>query len=252
MASTTIRYSGLPGNRRSGANSNRRPGVPAYLEQVLYAFSADERPNDPHDPGPYGSPGWSVDKRTGRHRRGEIPDPPSETKPRASNERRSRFWPEEDDGQRHYFGKLREDAWTAFLADSDELFQAHHAPAASAFDRWVRMWESLWAFLLRVLGVRTVVKSTPPRSASATIPTTPVRATPEPVPPIKVEWRSAERSMRRRQPATAVGVAKVRRPSPLAGTPTQGEHRASPVNPFMAQWERHFDAAQTFREAVAL
>jgi hypothetical protein len=251
MASTTIRYSGLPGNRQSGANSNRRPGVPSYLEQVVYAAAADEHPHDPLDPGPYGSPGWHADKRTGRHRRGELPDPPSEKKPSASGYRRSRFWPEADDGQRYYFGKLREDAWTDFLIDSDELFQAHHTPTVTAFERWVRMWESLWAFLLRVLGVRIVAKTTP-RSASAPVVATPAQATPEPVPPIKVEWRSAERSIRGRQPAAAIGVAKVRRPSPLAGIPSQGQHRTSPVKPFMAQWERHFDAAQAFREAVAL
>ncbi|MEV3938220.1 hypothetical protein AB0K52_19855 [Glycomyces sp. NPDC049804] len=33
------------------------------------------RPYDPFDPGPYGSPGWYKDERTGRHRRDETPDP---------------------------------------------------------------------------------------------------------------------------------------------------------------------------------
>ena len=33
------------------------------------------KPYDPLDPGPYGSPGWYQDQRTGRHRRGELPDP---------------------------------------------------------------------------------------------------------------------------------------------------------------------------------
>ncbi|MFG3342536.1 hypothetical protein [Glycomyces sp. NPDC048151] len=33
------------------------------------------RPHDPFDPGPYGSPGWYKDERTGRHRRDETPDP---------------------------------------------------------------------------------------------------------------------------------------------------------------------------------
>ncbi|MEV3938804.1 hypothetical protein AB0K52_22885 [Glycomyces sp. NPDC049804] len=33
------------------------------------------RPYDPYDPGPYGSPGWYKDERTGRHRRDETPDP---------------------------------------------------------------------------------------------------------------------------------------------------------------------------------
>ncbi|WP_205324412.1 hypothetical protein [Glycomyces sp. YM15] len=33
------------------------------------------RPHDPFDPGPFGSPGWYKDERTGRHRRDETPDP---------------------------------------------------------------------------------------------------------------------------------------------------------------------------------
>jgi hypothetical protein len=219
MALTTIRYSGLPGNSQSGANSGRRPGLPAYLEQVVY----DERPRDPFDPGPYGSPGWYADKRTGRHRRGELPD---------------------------NFGKLREDAWTSFLIDSDELYQAHFARPITLFEHWVRMWESLWAFLLRVLGVRVVAKSARPQSESPTIAAAPAPS--EAVPPVKVEWRNVERTVRDRQQCVAVGVAKVNRPSPMSGIPSQGEHRVKPVSPFMAQWERHFDAAQAFREAVAL
>jgi hypothetical protein len=33
------------------------------------------KPFDPDDPGPYGNPRWRPDRRTGRHRRGEQPDP---------------------------------------------------------------------------------------------------------------------------------------------------------------------------------
>jgi hypothetical protein len=33
------------------------------------------RPHDPFDPGPFGSPGWYKDERTGRHRRDESHDP---------------------------------------------------------------------------------------------------------------------------------------------------------------------------------
>jgi hypothetical protein len=33
------------------------------------------RPHDPLDPGPFGTPGWREDRRTGRHRRDETPDP---------------------------------------------------------------------------------------------------------------------------------------------------------------------------------
>ncbi|THV40530.1 hypothetical protein [Glycomyces buryatensis] len=34
-----------------------------------------DRPYDPDDLGPYGSPDWKPDPRTGRHRRSELPDP---------------------------------------------------------------------------------------------------------------------------------------------------------------------------------
>lgn len=44
-------------------------------------FEIGGKPHDPHDPGPYGSPGWFQDRRTGRHRRGELPDPLPEDEP---------------------------------------------------------------------------------------------------------------------------------------------------------------------------
>ncbi len=106
-----------------------------------------DRPNDPLDPGPFGSPGWAPDNRTGRHRRAELPDPPREAEePNSSTRRpspgrgerdqpeagsegsgprpgrgrgdepppssRSRFWGDADDRRRYDFGRLREDAWT--------------------------------------------------------------------------------------------------------------------------------------------
>jgi hypothetical protein len=42
------------------------------------------RPHDPLDPGPYGSPGWHPDERTGRHRRGELLDDPQPEAPQAT------------------------------------------------------------------------------------------------------------------------------------------------------------------------
>jgi hypothetical protein len=300
---------------------NRRPGVPAYLEQAVYANAADpnspgayrydpesadpiipdsdprspryepphlrhrpadtwiidrDRPCDPLDPGPYGSPGWYADKRTGRHRRGELPDPPPEAKPTASKDRRSagstpertgkprpmpgrsgdeppqpprrsRFWEEDDESRRHNFGKLREDAWSSFLIDSEHLHHAHFIQRITAGERWLRLWESLWAFMLRAFGLRAPRKCAQTRREPEAVAVTPAHA----VPPIRVEWRRVERSVQVK-PKAAVGTAKVKRPSPMSGAPSQGEHRANPVNPFMAQWERHFDATQTFREAVAL
>jgi hypothetical protein len=107
---TTIRYSGVPENSHSGdmlhrdsgdfADSGRadRPERPADSDRPWRHPDADPsspcyepdhlrhqpgdtwiidraRPHDPDDPGPFGSPGWYPDKRTGRHRRNERPDP---------------------------------------------------------------------------------------------------------------------------------------------------------------------------------
>jgi len=220
MTSSTILDSGLPGNSHSGANLNRRPGVPAYLEQVVYAVGADpespgayrydpeshdpsirdsdprspryepphlrhrpgntwiidrQRPQDPLDPGPYGSPGWYADDRTGRHRPGELPDAPPEQPRRPSpgsspegteeyrpkhggstNEPpqpptrpRSRFWRDDNSDDRYDFGKLREDAWARFLNESQELHHAHLVKVMTRRDQWARRWEALCAFVLR-------------------------------------------------------------------------------------------------------
>jgi hypothetical protein len=318
LASTTILDSGLPGNSHSGVISSRRPGVPAYLEQVLYASPADpdspgayrydpdsadptirdsdprsprnepphlrhrpgdtwiidrDRLHDPLDPGPYGSPGWYADKRTGRHRRGELPDPPNESKPTAATDRspgptpegaekphptpgrsgdeppqpprRSRFWREDGD-HRYTFGKLREDAWNYFLADSQVLHQAHLVKQVTAMDRWMRLWERLWAFLLLAIGKRSTTQVADPRRKSSP------RAAADPIPPIRVEWQRAERTAKNCQKIVAVGVAKVRRPSPLSGVPVQSVHNSERTYSFMARWERHFDAAHAFREVVVL
>ncbi|MEU6857651.1 hypothetical protein AB0B28_02055 [Glycomyces sp. NPDC046736] len=295
MSSTTIRHSGLSENSKSGPNANQRPGVPAYLEQVLYASPSDSdspgayrydpesydptipdsdprspryepphlrhqpgdtwiidrnRPYDPADPGPYGSPGWYPDQRTGRHRRGELPDaiPDSDTgsgpsinpaanrrpspgptsaepesprslrgrpggdPPQPPSRPRKRYWGEEDDNRRYDFGNLREQAWTRFLRESQELHAANLTRRTDADRPWTRIWSALYAFILRVL--------------------TPTRRT-------------------ARQEA-APATVKLKIASPLAAIPQQTPHRDRPVNPYLAQWERHFDAAHGFREAVAL
>ncbi|MCC3763938.1 hypothetical protein K3N28_12770 [Glycomyces sp. TRM65418] len=326
MALTTILDSGLPGNSRSGANSTRRPGVPAYLEQVVYAASVDanspgayrygpesadptipdsdprspryerphlrhrpgdtwivdrERPHDPLDPGPYGSPGWYADKRTGRHRRGELPDQPDEGRPQEPIDRRSpdaspetagkpratpgrsgdelpqpprrpRFWEEGSDDRRYDFGKLREDAWSRFLVESQELHHAHLIQRVTGDDRWFRLWRALRAFLLRALGPRTSNRGAQVRYEPSTMTATPSRASGREALPVKAEWKPTERALHGKRRSAVVGTAKVNAASALSGTPSQGEHRVNPVNPFMAQWERHFDATQLFREAVTL
>ncbi|MCD0442295.1 hypothetical protein LO763_01475 [Glycomyces sp. A-F 0318] len=322
MATTTILDSGLPGNSRSGANSNRRPGVPTYLEQVVYTVPAApdspgayrydpdstdstvpdldprspryepphlrhrpgdtwiidrQRPRDPLDPGPYGSPGWFADHRTGRHRRGELPDPSPETEP--SGQRPSGSTPERaekprpapgrsgdepprplrgspfgtnDDGYRHYFGKLREEAWSRFLVESKELHRAHLVQGSAADDSRLRFWKTTKTLLFRMIGLTIADKGTQGRQELFEVGPMRERMAGEASLPIGIDRQRIERSAPGEQTRTAVGTAKVERSSPLAGTPPQGVHRTSPIGPYIGLWERHFDATRLFREAVAL
>ncbi|WP_205325987.1 hypothetical protein [Glycomyces sp. YM15] len=297
MATTTILDFGLPANSHSGANQNRRPGVPTYLEQVVYAADVDsnapgtyrydpeasdptlpesdprspryepphlrhrpgdtriidrKRPHDPLDPGPFGSPDWRPDTRTGRHRRGELPDPPRQAEPNqprperakrpspgptsegtegcrmstglGGSERpkrpRRRFW-EDDHEDRYDFGKLREDAWTRFIAGSQDLHQAQLMATTTFTDRWFQFWATMCALLFRVLGI-DMAKS----EVVIEDPTVPLRT-------VAAQAQTATRPL-------------------LAGTPFQGTQQMSPISPYLGDWERHFDERQAFREAVAL
>jgi hypothetical protein len=134
VSSTTIRHSGVLENTHSPAIRSSNHPPPSTWESASrpasrypYGYDpADEphpepahlrhrpgdnweiggRPYDPDDPGLYGSPGWRPDRRTGRHRRGELPDPLLE--------------PNE-----HRLAPLREAAFEAFLSASEQLHQAH-------------------------------------------------------------------------------------------------------------------------------
>ncbi|WP_030160882.1 hypothetical protein [Glycomyces sp. NRRL B-16210] len=109
MSSTTIRYSGVPENSHSRdsagslntdsaaytgptsvpspaastgpAPTPTDPASPHHEPDHLRHKPGDDwvidwnRPYDVLDPGPFGSPGWFPDRRTGRHRRDELPDP---------------------------------------------------------------------------------------------------------------------------------------------------------------------------------
>jgi len=301
LATTTILDFGLPANSHSGANQNRRPGVPSYLEQVVYAAAADprapgvhrydhdssdstipesdprsprnepphlrhrpgdtwiidrDRLHDPLDPGPFGSPEWRPDNRTGRHRRDELPDAPFDIEPnrppyerttrpspgpssegveglrpspgRGSSEPpepperpRRRFW-EDGNEDRYDFGKLREEAWTRFLAGSQELHNAHLIATTTFADRWTQFWVMTRALLLRVLGLNSAETGSPVDG-----PTLQLQV-----------LREAAPSMSRRPM--------------LGGSPLQGVHKSNPISPFLGTWERHFDERQAFREAVVL
>lgn len=152
MTSTTIRYPVLPENHHEFARvypPGFGPGEPYYEPDHLRhrpgdTFEIGGRPHDPQDPGTYGSPGWYQDRRTGRHRRNELPDPlpPEAEKPRPGRHRR--FWGgHEDERADRYaddfelsfgFSPLQEDAWERWLIDSEPLAAAHTARRA-AVDR---------------------------------------------------------------------------------------------------------------------
>ncbi|GAA2138875.1 hypothetical protein [Glycomyces algeriensis] len=124
---------------------------PHLRHQPGDTYEIGGKPDDPDDPGVFGSPGWQPDTRTGRHRRGELPDPmpPEEPstapvakpdfsdrsdRPSTGPRRNSRFWREahedRDDQpatqeQSYQFSRLREEAWTQFLLKSEPLAAAH-------------------------------------------------------------------------------------------------------------------------------
>lgn len=183
MSSTTIPWPTLPENRLTPAQGN------------LSGYVFRTAPYDLHDPGPWlwrTSPGYRPDSRTGRHRRGEAPDPcptspntrPRRPSPRptratstpghtpttpapATNHHRksistsaptfvpapfsdSAFNPDPDRAPdlNIDFGKLREQAWSRFLASSECLAQAHCATRpASLRTRLTRKFRNLIALL---------------------------------------------------------------------------------------------------------
>ncbi|WP_460539673.1 hypothetical protein [Glycomyces halotolerans] len=142
------------------AASDDDPASPWYEPPYLRHRPGDTwqiggKPEDPLDPGPFGSPGWYQDRRTGRHRRGELPDPlppddPSQasqvsawirlnlpapapvievSRPSvddsatASEPASAGEPPPERAGLRS--SSLREDAWQRFLIGSEPLARAH-------------------------------------------------------------------------------------------------------------------------------
>lgn len=123
------------------------------------------RPHDPADPGPYGAPGWYQDRRTGRHRRGELPDPlPTDRRPQPEPRHI-------EDGQPHHkprresrsgpepyrFDRLREGAWDRFMIVSAPLAAAHSTPRPrrrTATGRDTGLAWALWNVLVwRLLGL---------------------------------------------------------------------------------------------------
>jgi hypothetical protein len=95
-----------------------------------------DRPRDFYDRGPYGTPGWRPDPRTGRHRRGERPDPiPAPAT-------------KED-----YEARLREIAFERFIRKSAGLAAAHvsHRKRRTNLKTAARAVQLLRTFLGRLL-----------------------------------------------------------------------------------------------------
>jgi hypothetical protein len=234
-----------------------------------------DRPHDPDDPGPYGTSGWRPDPRTGRHRRDELPDPPQErtvapdgppiaaddpptAKPRhpataaGPPPRRSRYR-RDDETQAaatttpeapYRFSKLREDAWDRFLINSAHLAAAHPVERSALDRRHRRPVAWLLAMLHRLLTtVKGPQRTTPKTSA---IPET----TRAPQTPKAAEANGAQPSRRpASQLAQALSGAQSARRERLDGTghwrtpPRPERPKPSPV-PYMARWERAFDAGR--------
>ncbi len=133
--------------------ANPRYEPPHLRHQPGDHWEIGGKPYDADGPGPYGTPGWYQDQRTGRHRRGELPDPlPAEQdRPSPSPRGRRRLGTEADEP--HRFDRLREDAWDRWLIDSTPLAAAHHTPSRrrSAMAREAGLGWALWISLARWL-----------------------------------------------------------------------------------------------------
>ena len=299
MATTTILDFGLPANSHSGANQNRRPGVPAYLEQVVYAAAVDpnspgayrydpdssdptlpesdprspryepphlrhrpgdtwiidrDRPRDPLDPGPYGAPDWYPDNRTGRHRRGELPDAPCEDEaPRSRPDRAHRPSPgptsEGAEGSRPR---------RAAPATNRQSRQPDLGGGSGGRPRGpLRLRQAPRRCLVAVhRRIPRAAPRSPDRDDHLRRPLDALLGDLARLPFPRARVRLVRARSRSREPdrsAPLGGRAGPRRSrSPLAGTPFQGPHRTSPISPYLNRWERHFDERQAFREAVAL
>jgi hypothetical protein len=126
MSFTTIPQSTLPENRPTPDQGN------------LSRYEFRTAPYDAFDPGPWlwrPAAEYRRDLRTGRHRRGESPDPlPVVERADTGARRRPRphpplvpFAPVDQPAPVDPFAQLREDAWARFLESSAPLARAHTA-----------------------------------------------------------------------------------------------------------------------------
>jgi hypothetical protein len=248
---TTIRHSGVPENTHSATTAAWRIG---------------EKPHDPLDPGPFGTPGWQPDPRRGRRRRGELPDPLPTERRRPSQVRPEPLEPQD-------LSPMREAAYRAFLRDSEELHMAHLEPSEPnrvlVYLRWylqIVLAVLYWRVLPfpdppsrcrrsraacearhadRHIGRAPVaprITSTPspagtdrPESAETTDAAEPPPADPRALtqpPALPIEWRTAARPFARPAPVRQSAASPQVRPAPVRrpGPSQPGRpHRPHPV-----------------------
>lgn len=230
------------------------------------------RPHDPFDPGPFGLPEWYPDERTGRNRRGELPDDPKppaqqpvlQPSDRAEEPRpiRPGFRPSPE----------RKSVPPGFSADPSPEEVEPETPNPPRRYRWEdsaeqdqynfgKLREDAWTGFLE--GSQQFHDAHFEHSASfgERFARAFRRFIDLLLRVFRVVWRSevrAEEGVCGGDPISHRLTGRPRpKPSPqprvgMAGTPGQGALRTTPVSSFVLDWERHFDASQAFREAVTL
>jgi len=235
--------------------------------------------HQPDDTGVFGSPGWQPDSRTGRHRRGELPDPIPPLNDDAKTERAvrgseapplprsprfwggtgrssARSWTEEHDEDEtadgevpqdkpYRFSKLREDAWNQFLIKSEPLAAAHRTNDRTTHHTTQSALDRECGPVLRpwIELIRWVIS---------------VIRGPEPVEPAPEPQRPKPSPRPRRQPGSQMaqainGARKARAeqedPNGDAASerhwreqPRQERPRRPQTSPFVRDWEKHFDS----------
>ncbi|THV26796.1 hypothetical protein [Glycomyces paridis] len=241
------------------------------------------RPRDPDDPGPFDSPGWRPDPRTGRHRRGELPDPvpPRMRETERGQEERSDGPPRRQDRFRrdgdaersgevgrqaepHRFTRLQEQAWDRFVLKSAGLAAAHWVERGDLNRRHRRAVASILKAVRHMVGALKRAKGRP---AAAGTPEAidagtcfEAAATAVAVDPVPARRREntvvradrpgvlVSQAIRGAQAARdACGGDVARRAGHRHMQPRSDRPRPSPV-PYMRRWERAFDAQWAFGE----
>ncbi|WP_100445858.1 hypothetical protein [Glycomyces xiaoerkulensis] len=151
MVGVSLRENRLGATEQNAVERHaHRPGQrPEHRHRPGDTWQIGGRQHDPHDPGPYGTSHWRQDHRTGRHRRGELPDPlPPEPRPAP---RPRRYWEPSAPADDDYLGWDREDAWEAWIRDSEPLARAHHTAAERECGRQIALLIRLIRWILAVI-----------------------------------------------------------------------------------------------------